>query len=237
VRNVWGSERPRRAVHERRRSATGHVAGTRRVALAVLLSLAWGAAAPAASASEARGRKTVRSLQEIRTERVVRQAWDLSCGSAALSTLLTYDLGDRVAEAEIISSILRVSDPVRIRARRGFSLLDLKRFAESRGHVAEGYGSVDIEHLARMAPAIVPTTIGGYNHFVVFRGVRDGHVLLADPAFGNRTMTVDRFEALWPQRIAFVVRPAGGERLPSPGGSEPSVPPPPVVREAIEVLR
>jgi predicted double-glycine peptidase len=224
-------------VDGRRRSAIGRVAGARGIVLALSLSLAWGAAAPAAGASEPRGRKTVRSLQEMRTARVVRQAWDLSCGSAALSTLLTHDLGDPVPETEIITSILRVSDPVRIRARHGFSLLDLKRFAESRGHVADGYGRLDTVHLARMAPAIVPTTIGGYNHFVVFRGVQDGHVILADPAFGNRTMTVDRFEEVWPRRIAFVVRPAGGERPSTAGGSAVPVPAPTAVREAMEVLR
>jgi predicted double-glycine peptidase len=233
-------------MHERSRSgpcrsAARRAGRSRVVAWAAAMAIAWGAGAPATTAAEPRGRKTVRSLQEIRREGVVRQAWDLSCGAAALSTLLTYDLGDPIPEAEIVMSILQRTDPVKIRARQGFSLLDLKRFAESRGHVAEGYGRLDLFHLARLAPAIVPTTLGGYNHFVVFRGVRDGHVLLADPAFGNRTMTVDRFEALWPRRIAFVVRPAG-EAPPAPDAAgweapEPAVPPPPLVRGAIEVLR
>jgi uncharacterized protein len=226
-------------MRERTRSGAWFAVARPVLASALLVSLASGA--PAAWAAEPRGNKTVRSLQELRRERVVRQGWDLSCGAAALSTLLTYDLGDRVPEAEIVMGILQRSDPVRIRARQGFSLLDLKRFAESRGHVADGFGRLDLFHLARLAPAIVPTTLGGYNHFVVFRGVRDGHVLLADPAFGNRTMTVDRFEELWPRRIAFVVRPAGSETdaPASAGGAPPElpVPPPPAVREAIEVLR
>jgi predicted double-glycine peptidase len=173
-------------------------------------------------------------------ERVVHQRWDLSCGAAALSTLLTYDLGDRIGEPEIVMTMLRRSDPVRIRARQGFSLLDLKRFAVSRGHAADGYGRLDLSHLQRLAPAIVPTTLGGYNHFVVFRGVRDGHVLLADPAFGNRTMTIDRFEALWPRRIAFVVRPAAGEGAAAGAAPAPSdlpIPPSAAVREALGVLR
>jgi predicted double-glycine peptidase len=200
----------------------------------------WGSARPAL-AEEPRGEKDVRSLRELRRENVVRQAWDLSCGAAALSTLLTFHVGDPVSEAEIIRSVLRVSDPVRIRARRGFSLLDLKRFAVSRGHQADGYGKLDLPHLVRMAPAIVPTRIGGYNHFVVFRGLDGDRVLLADPAFGNRTMTVERFVAMWPSRIAFVVTPAGGQ--PPPGESEllsgprASFPPGAVVRDAIGVLR
>jgi predicted double-glycine peptidase len=159
-------------------------------------------------------RQGVRSLQELREANVVRQHWDLSCGAAALSTILTYHLGDPVTEAEIIESILRRSDPVRIRARHGFSLLDLKRFANSRGHPADGYGQLDVPHLERLGPAIVPTRIGGYNHFVVFRGRVGDRVVLADPAFGNRTMTIERFEALWPMRIAFVV--GDGRRRHSP---------------------
>lgn len=188
-----------------------------------------------AGAPEARGRKAVRSLQEIRHDRVVLQKWDLSCGSAALSTLLTFDVGDPVGEEEVITDILQRADPVKIRARQGFSLLDLKRYATSRGHEADGYGKLDMKHLARFAPAIVPTVIGGNDHFVVFRGVQDGHVLLADPGYGNRSMTVDQFEAVWPRRIAFVVKPAG-ERpaLPRP---ELTVVQPPAVREAVGALR
>jgi predicted double-glycine peptidase len=169
---------------------------------------------------------------------VVRQRWDLSCGAAALSTVLTYDVGDPVSEPEIVASILQRADPVRIRARQGFSLLDLKRFVVSRGHTAEGYGNLDVAHLVRLAPAIVPTVLGGYNHFVVFRGVRNGHVMLADPAFGNRTMTVEQFESRWPRRIAFVVR-AGSEEGAHEAAPVPDLPiaPPAAVREAIEVLR
>lgn len=33
--------------------------------------------------------KTVRSLAELRWNNLTRQGWDISCGAAALSTLLT----------------------------------------------------------------------------------------------------------------------------------------------------
>ena len=210
-------------------------AGIRRIA-ASALAFSMLAAAACSSPAEARGRKVVRSLQEIRHERVVLQKWDLSCGSAALSTLLTFDVGDPVAEEEIIASILQRADPVKIRARQGFSLLDLKRYAVARGHEADGYGNLDMDHLARLAPAIVPTVIGGNDHFVVLRGVQDGHVLLADPGFGNRSMTVDQFESVWPRRIAFVVKPSDDERAPAPS-SQLTIVQPPVVREAVGALR
>ena len=226
-------------MHERR-TRTKRSAGARRIlAPALVLSLLCGTIRTAAA--EERGKKTVRSLLEIRQEGVVRQKWDLSCGSAALSTLLTFDVGDPVSEDEIVMTILQRADPVKIRARQGFSLLDLKKYAVSRGHLAEGYGRLDMAHLLQLAPAIVPTVIGGADHFVVFRGAREGHVLLADPGFGNRTMTVERFEALWPRRIAFVVRAKPDDRAVStPAAPDPSRFPvvrPSAVREAIGVLR
>ena len=181
-------------------------------------------------------RPAVRSLMELRHDRVVLQKWDLSCGSAALSTLMTFDVGDPVDEEEIITAILQRADPVKIKSRQGFSLLDLKRYAVSRGHDADGYGKLDVLHLAQLGPAIVPTVIEGNDHFMVFRGVRGGHVLLADPGFGNRSMTVAQFEAIWPRRIAFVVKPRVEQegRLPAPSltvapGSE--------VRQAMGALR
>ena len=210
-------------------------AGIRRIA-GPALAFSMLIAAACSGPPEARGRKVVRSLQEIRHDGVVLQKWDLSCGSAALSTLLTFDVGDPVSEEEIIASILQRADPVKIRARQGFSLLDLKRYAVARGHEADGYGNLDLKHLAQLAPAIVPTVIGGNDHFVVFRGVEDGHVLLADPGFGNRSMTVDQFESVWPRRIAFVVKP-GDDQPPLASRSELTIAQPPVVREAVGALR
>lgn len=75
----------------------------------------------------------IRSLAEIRHEHVVIQKWDLSCGAAALATLLTYDLGDPVTEREAATAMLRQSDPIRVRTRGGFSLLNMQEYAEARG--------------------------------------------------------------------------------------------------------
>ena len=212
-------------------------AGVRRFAAPALAFLVLSIAGAACSGTpEARGRKYVKSLQEIRHEGVVLQKWDLSCGSAALSTLLTYDVGDPVGEEEIIATILKRADPVKIRARQGFSLLDLKKFAVSRGHEADGYGKLDMLHLVQLAPAIVPTRIGGNDHFVVFRGVQDGHVLLADPGYGNRSMTVDQFEAVWPKHIAFVVSRKDGERA-RPAKEDLPLVEPAAVRQAVGELR
>jgi predicted double-glycine peptidase len=147
----------------------------------------------------------VRSLLEMRHEGVVIQTWDASCGAAALSTVLTYTLGNPVSEREVAQGMLRRTDPLRVKVRGGFSLLDMKRFAESRGFRAEGFRGLSLEELLEQKSPIVPIDAHGDPHFVVVRGLRDGRVELADPAFGNRSMPVERFKEAWQDGIGFVV--------------------------------
>lgn len=152
----------------------------------------------------------VRSLQEIRQENVIHQKWDLSCGSAALSTLLTFDLRSPTPETEVIVWILHRTNPAKIQSRGGFSLLDLKRYAEAHGFTAEGYADLALDDLAATKrAAIVPVRVKGYNHFVVFRGLLQGRVFLADPAFGNLTVPKERFLEIWKNALAFFVYRSG----------------------------
>ena len=163
----------------------------------------------AAGAATAQGRGPVRSLLEIRQESVIVQQWDVSCGAAALATLLTYHHGAPVSEKAVAQAMLGKTDPLRVKVRGGFSLLDLKRYASARGFQADGYTGVTLADLEKMGPAIVPVVLERYPHFVVFRGRSGDRVLLADPAYGNRSVEVEVFEKAW-QKIAFVVeRPAG----------------------------
>ena len=154
------------------------------------------------------------SLLEIRHDRVIIQEWDLSCGAAALGTILNYQYDDPVSEREIAKGLIArdeyIDDPSRVQTQHGFSLLDLKRYVDARGYTGIGYGELELEHLIERAPMIIPVRINGYDHFVVFRGIRGNRILLADPAWGNRTLTFDEFEAAWlayPEfgRVGFVV--------------------------------
>ena len=97
---------------------------------------------------ETQGAKPIRTLKDLRDEGVVRQRWDMSCGAAALSTILTYDFNDNTPEAAIVVWILHRTNPVRVRARGGFSLLDLKHFAQARGYTAEGFSGMSLQDLA-----------------------------------------------------------------------------------------
>jgi uncharacterized protein len=62
----------------------------------------------------------VRSLLEVRQEKVVVQQWDSSCGAAALATVLTHQLGQVVTEREAALGMLRHVEPERVRSRGGF---------------------------------------------------------------------------------------------------------------------
>ena len=133
------------------------------------------------------------------------QKWDLSCGAAALATLLTYDLNHPVDERTVAEGMLRRTKAEKVRAQGGFSLLDLQRFSATRGYQADGYGNLGLEDLAALLPAIVPIRIHGYDHFVVVRSAREGYVHFADPAYGGRRMDTATFEQAWVQRVAFVL--------------------------------
>lgn len=190
-----------------------HVPGARAkpFARAALLAFVACAAFPrsAESASARPDAIAVRSLLELRDDRLVRQHWDLSCGAAVVATLLTYQLGSPVTEREAALGMLRSGDARLVRARLGFSLLDVKRFAASHGFEAEGYGGLTLDELVAMAPVIAPTRVFGFGHFVVVRGREGDRLLLADPAFGNRTMSASAFQAAWPSRIGLVIHPKG----------------------------
>jgi uncharacterized protein len=162
----------------------------------------------------------VRSLLEIRRAQVMIQNWDLSCGAAALGTLLRYEFGDPVTEKEIARALISrgeyIEHPELVKIREGFSLLDLKRYVQTRGYKGLGYPQLDLDDLIELAPIMVPINAVGYNHFVIFRGVMGNSVLLADPAWGNRTMTIEKFQRMWLDyaeplgHVGFVVERADG---------------------------
>lgn len=149
--------------------------------------------------------KDIDSIKEKNDLNVVSQKYDYSCGSAAMATLLSY-FGETVEEREIIDEILSIGDLEKIVKRKGFSLLDLKRFAEGRGYKAEGYRADLLYDLKKLElPVLLPILINDYKHFVVFRGISGDRVFLADPARGNVTLPFYQFEEYWFENIFLVV--------------------------------
>jgi uncharacterized protein len=151
-------------------------------------------------------RKPVRSLLEIRQEGVIVQKWETSCAAAALATVLTFSHNDPVTEKAVTMGMLRTTDPIKVKVRGGFSMLDMKHFVETRSFNGIGYKNLSFEDLFTLDAPIVPIDFQGNPHFVVVRGLNgDGDVHLADPAFGNHAISAEKFKSVWKDGIAFVV--------------------------------
>ncbi|MYN04622.1 peptidase C39 [Pseudoduganella sp. DS3] len=152
----------------------------------------------------------VTSLKEARFRSTVRQQYDFSCGSAALATLLSYHYDFPVTEQEIFREMFLRGDQPRIR-REGFSLLDMKRYLAARGFTADGFEQ-PLDKLAQAGlPAIVLVAENGYRHFVVLKGMQGQRVLLGDPAGGTRAISRQGFEAIWQNRLLFVIHSRPGK--------------------------
>jgi len=151
-------------------------------------------------------RKPVRSLLEIRQEGVIVQKWETSCAAAALATVLTFFQNDPVTEKFVAQRMLRATDPIKVKVRGGFSLLDMKRFVETRGFTGTGYKDLSFKELLSLPNPIVPIDFYGNEHFIVVRGLNStGQVDIADPGFGNTSMSVTEFQSVWKSGIGFVV--------------------------------
>ncbi len=144
------------------------------------------------------------SLKEARYSAMVRQQFDFSCGSAALSTLLTYHYRTPVTEQTVFEQMYARGDTEKIK-KEGFSLLDMKRYLEAQGFEANGFEAPLDKLIGARLPAIVLINDNGYNHFVVVKGVRGERVLIGDPSGGTRAIARRKFESIWVNRILFVI--------------------------------
>lgn len=150
----------------------------------------------------------VKSYKEAKFQRVIKQQYDFSCGSAALATLLTYHYNLPISEREAIKVMYEHGDREKIRTE-GFSLLDMKKYLSSLGLKADGYMQ-PLDKLGKVGiPAIVLLNYNGYLHFVVIKGVSEEEVLVGDPALGIKTIARDEFMDMW-NGILFVIRGKAG---------------------------
>jgi uncharacterized protein len=150
------------------------------------------------------------SWKELRDRNVVIQRFDYSCGAGALATLMRYYFGDKVAEEEILLSILgrMTEEEVRDREKNGLSLLDLKHYAEQRGYQAVGVRLKYASLPKLKGPVLIHLEREDYRHFAVLKGARGDRIYLADPSRGNIRMSVDRFAREW-SGIALVLGKSG----------------------------
>jgi len=147
-----------------------------------------------------------KNWKELKQKNLIRQQWDISCGAAALSTLMTWYHFLPLDEKTVVNALFQTTKVDRVRARGGFSLLDLKRFVEAIGYRGDGFGDMSVEGLLEMnKPAILPIYLHGLDHFVVYKGKIGDRFYIGDPAFGNISLTQEQLYSVWKSRIAFYV--------------------------------
>ncbi|EPK3038030.1 putative pilus system C39 family peptidase FilB [Acinetobacter baumannii] len=148
---------------------------------------------------------TIKPAVEDQFRGIVRQAYDYSCGSAALTTLLNGYVGTSLTEQQTMSGLLQYVEYQRIIERRSFSLLDMKRFVTAIGLESGGYRGEFSDLVKLGQPAIVPISYAGFKHFVVYKAYKDGRVYVADPALGNISFDENRFKEIWDNNTLFVI--------------------------------
>jgi len=151
--------------------------------------------------------------EEFQRKHVVKQHFDFSCGSAALATLLDYYLGENFTEDQVIMGLMQYGDIEKIKKRRAFSLLDMKRFVNVLGYKGEGYMATLDDLKTLKVPGIIPIKIFNYRHFVVFKGIYDNRVFVADPWRGNSSYPISKFKDMWYKNVIFIVEPKGRPTL------------------------
>jgi hypothetical protein len=145
----------------------------------------------------------VSTLRERKFERVVRQKFDFSCGSAALATLLTQHYGRPTAETDAFRKMWAVGDQARIK-EVGFSLLEMQRYLKDAGLKADGF-KLTLDRVAEVGvPGIALIDVKGYKHFVVIKGVDDRRVLIGDPSAGVYSRSRKDFEKQWDGVILYI---------------------------------
>ena len=148
--------------------------------------------------------KDVDSFKERRMAKVIQQTEDFSCGAGAMATLLHYYFGRSINERDAIVGMFKSGQQEEIR-KRGFSLLDMKRYCQDLQFGAEGYKIEDVRKLLDIKiPVIALLDTRQYKHFVLIRSANDKFVYLADPSYGNRKMALEDFDQAWNHVILVV---------------------------------
>ncbi|KTC36325.1 peptidase C39, partial [Pseudomonas sp. ABAC61] len=134
--------------------------------------------------------KNVQSVRERKFSNLVEQKTDFSCGAAALATILRQAYWLDVDEEHVIKGMLTTSDHQLVQTQ-GFSMLDMKRYAESIGMRARGYRIPPDKLEAVSIPVVVLMDIRGYKHFVVLQRTQKDWVYIGDPVLGHKRYTRD----------------------------------------------
>lgn len=150
-------------------------------------------------------KKSIASWIEIKNKNLVRQNFDYSCGSAALSTIMSHYYDTNTTEEAILNDILKAKgidkDKQELQGQDvGLSFYDLSKYVSMRGLRAVGV-AIDFEELKKLKiPVIVFIKLRKREHFSTLKKIDNSHVYLADPSFGNISVSHSKFKEMFYQR-------------------------------------
>ena len=136
------------------------------------------------------------SWRDLPFQTVKHQAFDYSCGSAAVATLMTYAYDIPTSEKDVFEEMFAKGDQAKIR-REGFSMLDMSNYLNAHGLEAKGYKITETSIDKYKLPFIALINNKGYNHFVVVKTMESNRILVGDPNTGNSDYTKDGFSQIW----------------------------------------
>lgn len=118
-------------------------------------------------------------------EGVILQQQKNDCGPAALAMVLN-GAGVRIQREEILQQVNM--------SENGTTMEELRRFADSRGVILEGWKLSIGELSGRKLPALLFIR---QEHFVTADSIVHGEIFFRDPAVGRLKMPEERFQKLW----------------------------------------
>ncbi len=150
--------------------------------------------------------KKITSWAEQRDSMVVKQAYDYSCGSAALATLINIMYHDDVSEEIVISHLLKKKSNNEINniSKSGYSVLDLKNAAVDMGYKAGIYKISENKYAYINTPVIIYYEPNNEKHFAVLKKVSSKKVYISDPSRGNIRIDMMQFKKQWKGLIMII---------------------------------
>src|SRR5574337_1172386 len=126
-----------------------------------------------------------------------------SAVAAALGLVTTAAFADTLQMVAPLAGPVAVPNVVSLKQARFLTTLH-QQYDFSCGFAAKGVEATLDQLAEAKVPAIALINENGYAHFVVIKGVRDGNVLIGDPAQGTRVISRGSFERYWTDNILLV---------------------------------
>lgn len=144
---------------------------------------------------------------DFRDQEVAKQQYGFSCGAASLATYFTKYLDRNTGEKEILDIVFGCMSKSKQdqKKERGLSLLDLKSVGQNFGFQPYPFKSkLDFIWECEF-PFLMQLDCEGEKHFVIFEGIIENRVMLADPSRGNISMSLREVDECWKSRVGLAI--------------------------------